>query len=355
MLSRVADSIYWMARYVERAENLSRLLLSTQDLLLDAGVAAGDAKQFWLPILMATGDDEAFAALNPAVTGASVAEFLTLRADNPNSMLNSVRAARENARTVRDQISDEMWVCVNGLRLFLESAEARAMSTQQPAAFYERVLVSSYQFQGIAESTTPRGEIWHFIRLGTVLERADKVSRLLDTCSALPTDVSTSAGGRPLRWAALLRSCSAWHAFQTLSAKLDPVKIIEYLLLDETFPRSITCCLNEVHSTLLALCGHGTMSDMGRPVRLAGRLAADLRYTTVEEVLEAGLHSYIDDLQTRLNDIGTSIFETFILYSDRTPLDQTPSFAWQRGAWHSADDGELQAQQQQQQQMQNEK
>ena len=179
MLSRVADSIYWMARYVERAENLSRLLLSTQDLLLDAGVAAGDAKQFWLPILMATGDDEAFAALNPAVTGASVAEFLTLRADNPNSMLNSVRAARENARTVRDQISDEMWVCVNGLRLFLESAEARAMSTQQPAAFYERVLVSSYQFQGIAESTTPRGEIWHFIRLGTVLERADKVSRLL--------------------------------------------------------------------------------------------------------------------------------------------------------------------------------
>ena len=347
MLSRVADSIYWMARYVERAENLARLLLSTQDLLLDAGAEAADAGQFWQPILMATGDDEGYAAMYPSITGARVVEFLTLRADNNNSMLNSVRAARENARTVRDQISDEMWVCINGLRLFLESAEARSMCLHQPATFFERVLGSSYQFQGIAESTTPHGEIRHFLRLGTVLERADKVSRLLDTCSALPTDLVPNAGGRSLRWAALLRSCSAWHAFQTLSAKLDPVKIIEYLLLDETFPRSITCCLNEVHGTLLALCGHGTMSDMGQPVRLAGRLAADLRYTTVEEVIEAGLHDFIDDLQTRLNNIGTSIFDTFVLYADKTPVDPVPSFAWQRGAWHSGDDADAQMQQQQ--------
>src|SRR6187549_3525500 len=140
MLSRVADSIYWMARYVERAENLARLLLSTQDLLLDAGAEGADAKQFWLPILMATGDDEAFAPLYPALTGANVVEFLTLRTDNDNSMLNSVRAARENARTVRDQISDEMWVCINGLRLFLESPEARLLQRQQSAALYERVL-----------------------------------------------------------------------------------------------------------------------------------------------------------------------------------------------------------------------
>ena len=348
MLSRVADSIYWMARYVERAENLSRLLLSTQDLLLDAGADAADAAQFWLPILMATGDEEGYAEMYPSVTGASVVEFLTLRADNDNSMLNSVRAARENARTVRDQISDEMWVCINGLRLFLESSEARSMCLHQPAAFFERVLISSYQFQGIAESTTPRGETRHFLRLGTMLERADKVSRLLDTCSALPTELSPNAGGRSLRWAALLRSCSAWHAFQTLSAKLDPVKIIEYLLLDETFPRSITYCLNEAHATLLDLCGHGTMSDMGQPVRLAGRLAADLRYTTVDEVIEAGLHDFIDDLQTRLNNIGTSIYETFVLYAERTPMEPVTSFSWQRGAWHGGDEADAQMQQQQQ-------
>jgi uncharacterized alpha-E superfamily protein len=349
MLSRVADSIYWMARYVERAENLARLLLSTQDLLLDAGAEASDANQFWQPLLMATGDDESYAALYPVVTGATVAEFLTLRSDNPNSMLNSVRAARENARTVRDQISDEMWECINGLRLFLESAEARSMRHHHSAAFYERVLLGSYQFQGIAESTTPRGEIWHFLRLGIALERADKVSRLLDTCSALPVEMAPHPDSRPLRWAALLRSCSAWQAFHSRRAKLDPVRIIEYLLLDATFPRSITFCVNEVHATLLKLCGAATMRGMEEPVRLAGRLAADLRYATVGEVLQAGLHSFIDDLQSRINDIGTSIFETFVLYAYLSPVE-TPRGALQPGAWHSVAGDDLRVQQQQQQQ-----
>jgi uncharacterized alpha-E superfamily protein len=265
-------------------------------------------------------------------------------------MINSVRAARENARTVRDQISDEMWECINGLRLFLDSSEARSLRQYQPAALYERVLLGSYQFLGIAESTTPRGETWHFLRLGTSLERADKVSRLLDTCSGLPVEMAPHPGSRPLRWAALLRSCSAWHAFQAVSAKLDPLKVIAYLLLNETFPRSITSCVNEVHSTLLELCGDGTMSEMAEPVRLAGRLAADLRYTTVEEIMEAGLHSFIDDLQSRLNDIGTSIFETFVLYADTVPVNAPLSVVtYQPGAWHAPAGADLQVQQQQQQ------
>jgi len=349
MLSRVADSIYWMARYMERAENLARLLLSTQNLMLDAGAGAADARQFWHPLIKATGDEEPYAALNKNLTGPSVMEFLTLRADNPNSILNSIRGARENARTVRDQISDELWLCINGLRLFAESPEARMQLRQQSASFYERVLLGSYQFKGIAESTTPRGREWHFLHLGTVLERADKVSRLLDTCSALPVEIATGDGSVTLRWAALLRSCSAWHAFQTVSAKLDPVKIIEYLLLDESFPRSVTHCLNEIHATLISLSGHGTLSDMSQPVRLAGRLAADLRFTTIQEVLEAGLHSFIDDLQTRLNQIGESIFQTFVLYADLTPLDLPPVPAWQSGAWHLSAGTEAEAQMQQQQ------
>jgi uncharacterized alpha-E superfamily protein len=349
MLSRVADSIYWMARYMERAENLARLLLSTQNLMLDAGAGAADAAQFWQPVLMATGDEEAYAELHSGITGARVAEFLTLRPDNPNSIFNSVRAARENARTVRDQISDEIWLCVNGLKLFIEGPDARMHQRHQSAVIYERVLLGSYQFQGITESTTPRGEAWHFLRLGMALERADKISRLLDTCSSLPVEVATGPGSLPLRWAALLRSCSAWHAFQTVSAKLDPVKIIEYLLLDETFPRSVTHCLNEVHEHLIALSGQGTLNDMRQPVRLAGRLAADLRYATVDEILAAGLHSFIDDLQTRLNQIGESIFQTFVLYADLTPVEEPqPPVAWQPGAWHALDSEDLQMQQQQQ-------
>ncbi len=352
MLSRVADSICWLARYMERAENISRLLLSTQDLLLDAGAEAADVTQFWEPLLLATGDDAAYATLYPAITGIGVAEFLTLRKENPNSMINSVRAARENARTVRDQISDELWECVNSLRLFLESQDARAMLLHQPAAFYERVLLSSYQFQGIAGSTTPRGEIWHFLCLGMMLERADKVSRLLDTCSAVSTEMTPHPGSRPLRWAALLRSCSAWHALHTISARLDPVKIIEFLMINETFPRSFEYCVTEVHRTLEALClSLPASAEMHKPARLAGRLAADLRYSTVDEILAAGLHDFIDDFQTRLNMIGTAVFETFVLYAENAPAAEdplVPPASWQPGAWHHAAELDVQTQQQQQ-------
>jgi uncharacterized alpha-E superfamily protein len=349
MLSRVADSIYWMARYVERAENLARLLLSTQDLLLDAGAEGVDEAQFWRPILATTGDEEAYAKLHKKVKGKDVIDFLVLRADNPNSMLNSIRAARENARTVRDQISDEIWESLNSLKLFVESAEGKTMHRTQSAAFYERVLRGSYQFQGIADSTTPRGETWHFLRLGTCLERADKMSRLLDTCSAISMEMPPHPQARPLRWAALLRSCSAWHAFQAEHSKLDPKMIIEYLLLDETFPRSVACCVVELHQTLQRLCGVGSLHHMPAPVRHAGRLRSDLAYVMVEDVLEAGLHEYIDTLQTRLNDIGAAIFQTFVLYADAPPVAEEAA-THALGAFHSHHDEDAQVQQQQQQQ-----
>lgn len=352
MLSRVADSIYWMARYVERAENFSRLLLSTQDLLLDAGAEGVDEAQFWQPILATTGDEEAYNVLQKKVRGDDVTEFLALRADNPNSILNCIRAARENARTVRDQISNDVWECLNGLRLFAESAEGHAMHRTQSATFYERVLSRSYEFQGIADSTTPRGESWHFLRLGTCLERADKMTRLLDTCSGLSLEMSPHPEARPLRWAALLRSCSARHAFQAYHSKPEPKKIIEYLLLDETLPRSVASCVSEVHAALLALCGTGVGHQMPEAVRHAGRLHADLRYTTVEEVLATGLHDFIDDLQTRLNQIGDSIFKTFVLHADEPSPEEEPAendvMSSNLGAYHADADEDAQMQQQQQ-------
>lgn len=348
MLSRVADSIYWMARYVERAENLARLLLSTQELLLDAGAEGRqDEAQFWRPILATTGDEEAYAKVHKKIKGKEVADFLALRPDNPNSILNCIRAARENARTVRDQISDELWECINGLRLFVESAEGKDSYRDQTAAFYERVLRSSYQFQGIADSTTPRGEAWHFLRLGTCLERADQMSRLLDTCSQLSCEMAPHPAARPLRWAALLRCCSAWHAFQAHSSKLDPRKIIEYLLLDVTFPRSIACCITEVHHALKELGGTGALNDMSAPVRHSGRLRADLAYSTVDELLAKGLHEFVDELQGRLSQIGVSIFKTFVLYADITPVgeDVPPPHVPHIGASHTATGEHKQVQQ----------
>lgn len=305
-----------------------------------------DEAQFWQPLLATTGDEEAYSKLHKKIKGKEVIEFLALRADNPNSMLNSIRAARENARTVRDQISDEIWESLNSLRLFVESAEGKTVHKTQSAAFYERVLRGSYQFQGIADSTTPRGEIWHFLRLGTCLERADKMSRLLDTCSGLSLEMPPHAQARPLRWAALLRSCSAWHAFQTQCSKLDPTQIIEYLLLDETFPRSIACCVAEAQSALQSLCASAGLQGMPAPLRHVGRLRADLAYTTVEEVLATGLHAYIDDLQGRLNQIGEAIFQTFVQHANlSTPAEETMAETDAAGAFHFQSHAGLQIQQ----------
>lgn len=349
MLSRVADSIYWMTRYMERAENLARLLLSTQDLLLDAGAEAADESQFWGPILMTTGDEESYAKAHDIIKGELVAEFLALREDNPNSILKCVCSARENARTVRDQISDELWECINGLRLFLKSPEAAALHQYQRASFYERVLAASYQFQGIAACTMPRDESWHFLRIGLCLERADKITRLIDTCSAISLDMPPHPLSRPLRWAALLRSCSALHAFQSYSSnKLNPVDIVEYLLLNDAFPRSFAWCIEAMHTALISLCGTGRLDEMKAPVRLVGRLRADIAYITMHEVLKEGLHEFIDRLQGKLNDIGVSIFETFTQYTDTAP--DTLEFSAPvvvPGAWKDDADAEANTQKQQ--------
>jgi uncharacterized alpha-E superfamily protein len=250
---------------------------------------------------------------------------------------------------VRDQISDELWECINGLRLFLESPEAAALHQSQRASFYERVLVASYQFQGIASSTTPRDESWHFLRLGLCLERADKTTRLIDTCSAISFDMPPNPLARPLRWAALLRSSSAWHAFQAYSSnKLNPADIVEYLLLNDTFPRSFAWCIEAMHTALISLCGSGRLEDMKAPVRLLGRLRADIAYITMEEVLKEGLHEFIDQLQSKLNDIGASFFQTFVNYADITAeIEDTSSPALSVGAWHKAVDDNMQIQQQQ--------
>lgn len=325
MLSRVADSIYWMARYVERAENMARLLLSTGDLLLDAGAEGADAASFWGPILAAAGEEAAYAAVHRKIRGRDVATFLTVSRENPNSIVNNIHAARENARTVRDQISDELWECVNGLKLWLDSPEGRTAGKRQTAAFHERILRGSYSFQGIAAATTPRGEGWHFLRLGTCLERADQTSRLLDSCSQLSLEAPPHPDARPLRWAALLRSCSAWHAFQTRSNRLEPEKIAAYLLLDASFPRSVACCMDEVQAALHALCrGETRPGAMADPVRQAGRLRADLAYAEIGTIVAAGLHDYIDRLQLRLIGLGESVFRTFVLYADLTPVEPAP-------------------------------
>ena len=337
---------------MERAENLARLLHANSQLYMDAGSSSGGELAFWQPILMTTGEEEGYAKLYKKISTEGIAEYLSVREENPNCIRNCIRTARENARMIRDQISDEFWQTLNDIHLFLHSAKAERLRLQQPNEYYDAVMRASYLFQGVARSTMGRGESWLFLQIGTYLERADQTSRQVDICSGLVMALPPSPGANPLRWASLLHSCSAYHAFHEISNHLEPKKILEFLFLSDDFPRSMRFCVQEVDRALKMLSGYASTSSAVSPLREAGRLRADLEFTTLDEIIEENLHEYIDDFQGRLISLSRAIFQTFVLYADLVPVKDmlAPSASVFPGAWHLHNDKEEVQQQQQQQQ-----
>jgi uncharacterized alpha-E superfamily protein len=214
MLSRVANSLFWMSRYIERAENIARIVDVNLQLLLDfRNLDDQRLAEHWVPIVQSTGDDALFFELYKDARGQTVTEFLTFRADNPNSILSCISLARENARMIRDQISSEMWEEINRLHLYLRSPEARATWDSTPYEFFQAIKFSSLYLQGLIDATIRHNENWHFMQVGKYLERADKTTRILDVRhqSLVPGSGGSVTGQTAsLEWAAVLRSCSAW-------------------------------------------------------------------------------------------------------------------------------------------------
>jgi len=348
MLSRVAYSIYWMARYMERAENLARLLSANQSLMLDAG-AQQEGSDFWQPILMATGDEEGYHKLYDVAQADHIAEYLTVQPENPNSIVNCIRAARENARMIRDQITDEMWRSVNDLYLFVTTDKGRQLYEQSQADYCEQITQGSSLFQGAARATMMRDVCWHFLQIGTYLERADKTSRLVDTCSGVPLVTPPNPDAQPLRWLSLLHSLSAYHGYREHDNQLNPRSVLEFLFLSDRFARSVRFCVREVDRSLRTLMIPPGAPKEHDPLRAAGRLCASLDYGTIDEIVEFGLHEYIDDLQIRLNALGKALFETFVLYADLSAVvPSNPARNESLDAWHANEDMQIQQQQQQQ-------
>jgi len=351
MLSRVADSIYWMARYMERAENLARLLMANQNLMLDAGSRGQEEGNLWEPVLMTTGDEEGYHKLYSTMAGADVEDYLSVRPENSNSILNCIRTARENARMIRDQIPDEVWRSVNDLYLFMTCDKGEQLRQQVRMDYYEEVVRGSCLFQGVARATMMRDEGWQFLQIGTYLERADKATRLVDMCSDLPMKKDSQAIEHPLRWQSLLHSCSAYHGYREQDNEIDPRSVLEFLFLSDRFSRSVRFCMREVNRALGQLNPPPGNVGMPAPVRACGLLSAQLEYGTIDEILDHGVHEYIDDLQSKLNTLGLAIFETYVLYADLSPVGPTTSApVIPLGAWHADQDAHSQQQQQQQQQ-----
>jgi uncharacterized alpha-E superfamily protein len=309
LLSRVAAAVYWMARYIERAENVARFIAVNQNLMLDLPRGYGDQ---WQPIVDTTGDRGLFLEHYGLATEENVVRFLAFDPRNPNSVYSCILAARENARSVRETISTEMWEQINSLYLLI-TAESRKPVPEILPEFCHNVRMACHLFQGITHVTLSHGEAWHFIRLGTTLERADKTTRILDVkyFILLPSVSDVGTPYDDIQWAAVLKSVSGFEMYRQRYGRIAPERVVEFLLLDGEFPRAVRFSLARADQSLHGITGTplGTFSCLSE--RCTGMLHAELDYAQVETILKTGLHEFFDALQTKMNTIDECILGDF--------------------------------------------
>src|SRR5688572_1755598 len=311
MLSRVAHSVYWMSRYIERAENIARLLDVNLQFVLDFQDITGvKANSYWDSLILSTGDEELFAKLYPVADSASVTEFLAFDLRNPASIMSCVYAARENARMIRDQISLEMWETINELHLLLKSQNTAAVWAAGPQEFFAKISRASHLFQGLTSSTYSRSEGWEFIQFGKYIERADKTTRILDVKYHILLPSATDVGGAldTAQWQAVLRSASALEAYRRYYVReILAWKAAEFLIFSDSFPRSLHFCVAQVDDFLRRILGETGSRPKSPASRASRRLLADLQSLTITEVLNQGLHEFLMEIQATISTISDEV------------------------------------------------
>jgi uncharacterized alpha-E superfamily protein len=312
LLSRVANSIYWMSRYIERAENIARFIDVNLQLTLDR---TGAIDEQWLPLISVTGDADDFFKRNQQATRQDVMRFLTLDKSYPNSIAACVAAARENARTIRETITSEMWQQINALNIMVLQVADDAIRADRPQGFYAAIKAGSLLFAATTDATMSHATGWNFCRLGRMLERADKTSRILDVKYFLLLPSPDEVGGPTdiVQWAALLRSAGALEMYRQKHGPIAPKHVAGFLILDPDFPRSLTYCLLRAEQAITNLIGPGTpATDVLR--RRLGRLRSELLFGDIDEIMGAGLHEYLDNVQLKLNDIDKAMNDCFFQF-----------------------------------------
>ncbi len=324
MLSRVADSIYWLNRYMERAENVARFVDVHLHLQLDAAFGVDEQ---WAPIIATTGDHADFAKRYDLPSRENVLRFLSFDEANPNSIASCLRAARENARAVREIISSEMWEQVNRAYLAVRDASANAAaSLDSPHEFFAAVKSATQLFVGVTYLTMTHNEAWHFGRVGRLIERADKTSRILDVkyFLLLPTVSDVGTAYDDIQWAALLKSASAFEMYRKKHGTLAPTKVVEFLLLERKFPRAIRYCVVKAERSVHAITGSPFEVQDTPAERALGDLRETLSTSEVRPIIAGGLHEYLDAFQTRLNGASNAIHDTFFALRPVTPSMAPP-------------------------------
>jgi uncharacterized alpha-E superfamily protein len=320
MLARVAENIYWLARYLERAENTARLISVNANLLLDLqrGYELG-----WLPLIDITGSRLAFDALKRRSDEREIVQFLIAEAENPGSISASLNAGRENARTLRDILPDEAWEILNEFFQEFTAELPTGLNRRTRYNFLKRIVLASQTLAGVLDGTMSRTDAYTFMMLGRNLERADMTSRIVDVRSAqiLPADASDLGPFHTIQWISVLRSLSGQHMYrQTRRARVSRVESLDFALRDAEFPRSCMFCLRQIELGLRTLPRSSGVLDT-----LAGahRFLALVNFADIDQ---AGLHQLIDHLQVYLNGVHASMAQAYfpaLPGNARRPMEQS--------------------------------
>ena len=327
MLSRVADSLYWMSRYLERAEHTTRLLDVNLNLMLDE--SAESAERRWHRVLQALGNPKDITWKGDPY---ELVRRLSFDTDSRSSILSLIIMARENSRHVREQISTEQWHRLNSLYLAVtlpglyKTPEPGTMSIEPelPTEFLTQVMEAVHQFQGVTDSTMSHGEGWQFIQVGRYIERASATASLLeayhkDLWGEGPSE--RVEGNEYLDWMGLLRSATAFEAYcKVYTADLTPERILEFLLLDEDFPHSLRFSIDSLQCSLDNIQRDSGKVNADQLRRLAGRLQGSLSYSGVEEILDGDIVAYLRMIQVQCREIHNTIYELYVDYSIQAAL-----------------------------------
>lgn len=317
MLSRVAENLYWMSRYVERAENVARLLDVGFHLELDAsGSEPTGAGPEWLApvesVLAILACRDSFEAAHGAGVRErqAVLRFLTFDRNHSSSIHSMLARARENARGTQDTLSGESWSQVNTLYLYLCGQKARRQFSASPPRFFAGIKRACILLDGLIDSTLPRAEAYHFLQLGRHLERVNQISRILNTkLHHLGTGWPEDAPQQILHWSSVLRCCSAYEAYlRDYRVQIDPEGVVRYLILEADFPRGMRFCVSRCLESLQAISNGGFGSEAER---LLGRLDSELRYANIAEIFQRGLSTFLIDVQDACNLVGEEIHRAY--------------------------------------------
>jgi uncharacterized alpha-E superfamily protein len=314
LLSRVADSLYWMSRYIERAEHTARVMAVKLESMVEQ--TPEDAAASWARVIEAlTGEKTTDAPQDAFVT----TRKLAFDRDNDAALITSLILARDNARQVREALSNEVWENLNRLYLRLSSVTMDSIWVHTPARLFREALEEMHALEGVTYSTLSHGEGWYFLELGRHIERVQLLGRLLDVHFRAAHDASN--GPKYFDWLVLLKFCTAWEPYTKLyTASVRPQKIAEFLLFDPEFPHSIRFSVDRVTEALARVAPGAPPARRAAVERLAGRLKAAVDFGQIDELMSGGIASFLADITRQCEKIHETLYASYITYGAVTVL-----------------------------------